>query len=311
MPRGPRLDAPGALHHVMVRGIERRPLFHDDTDRADFVARLAEVVRRTGLILLAWALLPNHLHLLVRTPPAPSGRPYRPVLPAAMRRLLTGYAGAFNRRHKRVGHLVQNRYRSTLVEEDSYLLELVRYLHLNPLRAGVVSDLAALQRIPGADTPRSLANRPTVAGRARRGWHSSAQASPRRAGGTGILLRPGRPGDAGRSSRGADCGGVPAAGVKWRRSGWTRGLGGRMSAFSVRGPLSGGPVRSSRAAQRLLAAPAGPRGAVRGLSAMCADLLGVELSELQHGTRRRRVVQARAVVATLAVVIWGCPAAPR
>jgi len=148
MPRGARLDAPGALHHVMVRGIERGLLFRDDQDYAAFVARLAQVVHRTGLAVLAWALLPNHLHLLVRTPSAQRGRQYSPVLPTAMRQLLTGYAGAFNRRHKQVGHLVQNRYRSTLVDEESYLLELVRYIHLNPLRAGVVRSLAALARYP-------------------------------------------------------------------------------------------------------------------------------------------------------------------
>jgi putative transposase len=83
---------------------------------------------------------PNHAHLLVR-----SG--YRP-LARSMRSLLTGYAGAFNRRHQRAGHLFQNRYKSVVVEEEAYLLELVRYLHLNPLRAGIVPDLRALDRYP-------------------------------------------------------------------------------------------------------------------------------------------------------------------
>ena len=93
MPRGPRLDAPGVLHHVMVRGIEGRLLFREDADRQDFVARLAAVAPATGLVVLAWALLPNHAHLLVRTGTRP--------LAEAMARLLTGYAGAFNRRHRR------------------------------------------------------------------------------------------------------------------------------------------------------------------------------------------------------------------
>lgn len=124
----------------MVRGIERRAIFRDDTDRADFIARLAAVVPATGLAVYAWALLPNHAHLMVRT----GSRP----LPRIMRSLLTGYAGAFNRRHKRTGHLFQNRYKSVVVEEEPYLLELVRYLHLNPLRAGVVTSLAALDRYP-------------------------------------------------------------------------------------------------------------------------------------------------------------------
>jgi len=118
MPRQPRLDAPGVLHHVMVRGIERRAIFRDDTDRADFVGRLAALVPATGLSVYAWALLPNHAHLLVRT----GSRP----LPRVMRSLLTGYAGAFNRRHQRQGHLFQNRYKSIVVEEEPYLLELQR-----------------------------------------------------------------------------------------------------------------------------------------------------------------------------------------
>jgi len=140
MPRQARLDAPGTLHHVMVRGIERTALFRDDQDRADFVARLARVAERGALAVAAWALLPNHAHLLVRTGTRP--------LPRSMRSLLTGYAGAFNRRHRRVGHLFQNRYKSILVEADAYLRELVRYLHLNPLRAQVVATLRALDRYP-------------------------------------------------------------------------------------------------------------------------------------------------------------------
>ena len=110
MPRGPRLDAPGVLHHVMVRGIERRAIFRDDRDRTDFVQRAAALAHAGAWSVLAWALLPNHAHLLVRTAQRP--------LAAAMPALLTGYAGAFNRRHKRRGHLFQNRYQSILVEED-------------------------------------------------------------------------------------------------------------------------------------------------------------------------------------------------
>jgi len=109
MPRGPRLDAPGALHHVMVRGQERRRIFDTTADRRDFLQRLEAVVTATRLTVLTWALLPNHVLLLVRTGPVP--------LATAMRRLLTGYAVAFNHRHKRHGHLFQNRYKSILVEE--------------------------------------------------------------------------------------------------------------------------------------------------------------------------------------------------
>ena len=116
MPRGPRLDAPGVLHHVMVRGIERWPIFRDDRDRRDFVARLATLTGAQAWEVYAWALLPNHLHLLVQTGRRPLAR--------TMRFLLAGYAGAFNRRHHRVGHLFQNRYKSIVVDEEVYFSEL-------------------------------------------------------------------------------------------------------------------------------------------------------------------------------------------
>jgi len=142
MPRGPRLDAPGVLHHVMARGIERRRIFRDDVDRASFVARLDDLCVQTNTALFAWCLLPNHFHLLLRTAGAP--------LSALMRRLLTGHAVAFNRRHRRVGHLLQNRFKSIVVEEDPYLLELVRYIHLNAVRAGLVGSTDALAGYPWA-----------------------------------------------------------------------------------------------------------------------------------------------------------------
>ena len=140
MPRQARLDAPGTLHHVMVRGIERCPIFREETDRGEFVDRLADLREQGALTVYAWALLPNHAHLLVQTGQQP--------LAAGMRKLLTGYVVNFNRRHRRVGHLFQNRYKSIVVEAEPYLLELVRYLHLNPIRARVVPTLRALDRYP-------------------------------------------------------------------------------------------------------------------------------------------------------------------
>ncbi len=142
MPRGPRLDTPGVLHHVMARGLDRQAIFRDDRDRDDFVRRLAELAQAGAVITYAWALLPNHFHLLLRTGNRPLAR--------SMRSLLSGYAGFFNRRHRRSGHLFQNRYKSVVVEEEPYFLELVRYIHLNPLRAGVVPDLRRLDRYPHA-----------------------------------------------------------------------------------------------------------------------------------------------------------------
>jgi REP element-mobilizing transposase RayT len=138
MPRKARVDAAGALHHIIVRGIERRKIFWDDEDRDSFVKRLAQVLTETQTDCFAWALLPNHAHLLLRTGLTP--------ISVVMRRLLTGYAVQFNRRHRRHGHLFQNRYKSILCQQDPYLLELVRYIHLNPLRAKLVADYKSLKR---------------------------------------------------------------------------------------------------------------------------------------------------------------------
>jgi putative transposase len=140
MPRKARIDAAGALHHIIVRGIERRKIFSDDQDRYDFLARIGSILEQTRTACYAWALMPNHFHLLLRTGAYP--------VATVMRRLLTGYAISFNRRYRRHGHLFQNRYKSILCQEDAYFLELVRYIHLNPLRAGLVKDLDELNRYP-------------------------------------------------------------------------------------------------------------------------------------------------------------------
>jgi putative transposase len=136
MPRQPRIDIEGVLQHVMVRGIERRDIFLDERDRTAFLARLSQLLVRTQTDCLAWAFLSNHAHLLLR--------PTMPILSHLMQRLLTGYSVSFNLRYHRSGHLFQNRYKSIVCEEDSYLLELVRYIHLNPLRAGLVPSLREL-----------------------------------------------------------------------------------------------------------------------------------------------------------------------
>jgi REP element-mobilizing transposase RayT len=127
-------------HLTGARGIERRKLFLDDADRQSFLDRLAVILEETQTQCYAWALIPNHFHLLLRTGPTPLGK--------VMRRLMTGYAVTFNKRHKRAGHLFQNRYKSVVCEEDSYLLELIRYIHLNPLRAKLIQDLNELDKYP-------------------------------------------------------------------------------------------------------------------------------------------------------------------
>ncbi|MBI9086968.1 MAG: transposase [Desulfobacterales bacterium] len=140
MPRKARIDAPGALHHIIARGIEKKPIFHDDNDRLNFLERFGTILDETGTPCLAWALMPNHVHLLLKTGLAPISK--------VMRRLLTGHAQQFNRRHRRHGHLFQNRYKSFLCEEETYLKELVRYIHLNPVRGGGVRNMKQLKRYP-------------------------------------------------------------------------------------------------------------------------------------------------------------------
>lgn len=140
MPRSARLDAPGVLHHVMGRGIERRRIFLTDEDRNDFLSRLGSLAEEDCFKVYAWVLLTNHFHLLCKTGKLPLAR--------SMRRLLTGYVVRFNQRHNRNGHLFQNRYKSIVCQEDSYLTELVRYIHLNLVRSGMVKGLGELNRSP-------------------------------------------------------------------------------------------------------------------------------------------------------------------
>lgn len=138
MPRQARLDASGTLHHVMGRGIEKTSIFRTEKDRIDFLNRIALLCEEETWKVYAFSLMANHFHLLIRT--------CRQSLSYSMRKLLTGYVVNFNRRHKRYGHLFQNRYKSIICEDDPYLLELTRYIHLNPLRAGVVRGMGELNR---------------------------------------------------------------------------------------------------------------------------------------------------------------------
>ena len=110
MVRQGRLDYPGAFHHIMVRGIERSCIFNECTDKQDFLDRLAAVIEKTETLCSAFAVMDNHVHLLLQT----GGSPISHV----MQSLLTGYAGSYNFRHKRVGKLYQNRFKSVLCEKD-------------------------------------------------------------------------------------------------------------------------------------------------------------------------------------------------
>lgn len=140
MPRGPRIDFPGAIHHVYARGIEKRDIFLDDIDRDSFLHRVGANLSRWGMICPAWSLMPNHFHLLLQSDTG--------SLTSFMQCLLTGYSKYFNERHKRAGHFFQNRYKSPIVDKSRYFLDVVKYIHLNPLRAGIVRSIAELEEYP-------------------------------------------------------------------------------------------------------------------------------------------------------------------
>lgn len=140
MPRQARLDVPGALHHIMVRGIDKSSIFRDDQDKTRFLERLGQTVIEGKCTIYAWVLMDNHVHILFK-----SGKD---GISAVMRKLLTWYAQYFNRRHRRTGHLFENRYKSILCDEDNYLLSLIRYIHLNPIRADIVTTIEQLDRYP-------------------------------------------------------------------------------------------------------------------------------------------------------------------
>lgn len=131
---------PGMIHHVMCRGVGGMEIFRDNLDRDDLLRRLSVLTGEDRLQLYAFSLMPNHFHLLVR--------PLSLGLPTFMSRLLTGFSGRFNLRAKRHGHVFQDRYKSIVVEEERYLLELIRYIHLNPIRAGIIGSLSELASWP-------------------------------------------------------------------------------------------------------------------------------------------------------------------
>ncbi|HET7712134.1 MAG TPA: transposase [Thermoanaerobaculia bacterium] len=130
MARALRTDFPGAVHHVTSRGNERRPIFFDDRDREAFLDFLGQAVQRFGWSLTAYVLMTNHFHLVLQTP--------EPNLSRGMHWLNTAYVGWFNRRHERSGHLYGGRFKAFLIEKETYLLEVLRYVVLNPVRAQLV-----------------------------------------------------------------------------------------------------------------------------------------------------------------------------
>jgi len=154
MPRAPRIEFEGAIYHVMDRGDRGEPIVFDDADRLRLLDCIAEVCQKTGWLLHAYVLMTNHYHLLLETPEA--------NLVAGMRWFQGTYTSRFNRRHGLRGHLFQGRYKAILIEpeEDLYFLRIAAYIHLNPLRAGLVQpDGHRLRQYPWSSYPYYLGAR--------------------------------------------------------------------------------------------------------------------------------------------------------
>jgi REP element-mobilizing transposase RayT len=130
MPRHPRVHAEGLLYHVMARGNDGQKIFLGKSDYQAFIEALRTVRQRYPFSLYAYVLMPNHFHLLLEVHRFPTAR--------ILQSLLTGYARRFNKIHRRRGHLFEGRYKAIVCDRDNYLLELVRYIHLNPVRAKMV-----------------------------------------------------------------------------------------------------------------------------------------------------------------------------
>jgi len=131
MGRAPRIWFPGACYHIVVRGNRQQDIFHEPADRLMYLDKLRRVKTRTGFKLHAYVLMTNHVHLLMETGEI--------SISEIMRDINGFYTREFNKKYELVGHLFQGRYRSILVERDTYLLEVSRYIHLNPVRAKIVT----------------------------------------------------------------------------------------------------------------------------------------------------------------------------
>lgn len=134
MARKPRIEYPGAFYHVITRGNRRGTIFKDDKDRERFLQMLLEYKERYGFILYAYTLMNNHIHLLIETGKVPLSR--------IIQGLLQSHTQWYNGKYRTVGHLFQGRYKAILCDKNNYLLNLIRYIHLNPVRAGLVKDPA-------------------------------------------------------------------------------------------------------------------------------------------------------------------------
>jgi len=137
MPRMIRLESPGSLVHIMAHSIDEKPLFVDDQDRLEFLSRFEKGLSKSGFICYTWALMDNHYHLFLRTS--------EKRMCKLMRGLNGGYATYYNKRHNKRGPLFRSRFKSSLVQDQDYAVQLVKYINLNPLRAGIVKSLEQLK----------------------------------------------------------------------------------------------------------------------------------------------------------------------
>ena len=303
----------------MARGIERREIFKDDQDRELFLGRLAIVLDESQIQCYAWALLPNHFHLLLRTGPTP--------LSKVMRRLMTGYAVTFNKRHRRSGHLFQNRYKSIVCEEDPYLLELIRYIHLNPLRAKLVKNLKELDKYPWTGHSAILGRRknplipnyaishqPSATSSSDKGLKSLAEATIEDVlGHFGDTIKVARRRYGQFVDQGVDQGKraeLQGGGLVRSAGGDKRGLLGRKKEEREKGDeriLGSGDfvTEALQKAGRSYKSRSGDRAPLETLADTVSKAFGVSAEQLKSGSRRRTIVQARSVLAWIAVRIHG------
>jgi putative transposase len=134
MPRKPRMKSKNGIYHVMLRGANRQEIFHDDTDNTKFLEIIKRYKEKSGMNVYAWCLMNNHVHLLVRE--------VDEELSVTMKRIGVSYASYYNLKYKTTGHLFQDRFRSENVETRGYFLTVIRYIHQNPVKAGIVGSVA-------------------------------------------------------------------------------------------------------------------------------------------------------------------------
>ena len=288
MPRQARLDAPGVLHHIMVRGIEGSRIFRDEQDREEFVSRIGRQVEKMGTRVVAWALMDTHIHLL-----SISGSQ---GISKFMRCLLTGYAVVYNLKYQRHGHLFQNRYKSIVCEEEPYLLELVRYIHLNPLRAGIVETLEELEGY-------AWCGHGVLTGKRRREWQETAYVLRRFSDERGKAIR--------RYRKFVEEGKGQGRRLDLVGGGLIRSLGGWSQVLSLRDSgkdvahdariLGGGDFveealkEADRNLRRQLKLKERTKQIEGVITRMCENE-GVSQGELRNGGQRRRVSELRAKV---------------